>query len=83
MCPCHRAVEAAFELGRTNNPSGVAHERRSKLAKARKEAVEKAEEFDHWAAEAEKHIQHKVRVARCRGFRCRFVCGVVGERELA
>ncbi|CAM9645307.1 unnamed protein product [Ascophyllum nodosum] len=59
--PMEKAVEASFELGRTHNPSAFAYERRSKLAAARTEAAEKAGEFNHWATEAEKHIQHKVR----------------------
>lgn len=53
-------MQLAFELGRERNPSGVAHERRSKLGKTRGEASEKANEFNHWATEADKHIEHKV-----------------------
>ena len=64
-----RAVEASFELGRTHNPSAFAYERRSKLAAARTEAAEKAGEFNHWATEAEKHIQHKVFTYSTEGFR--------------
>lgn len=64
VCVCllvfERAVQLAFELGRDRNPSSVAYERRSKLAKARGEATEKTTEFNHWASEADKHIEHKV-----------------------
>lgn len=58
-CLC-RAVQLAFELGRERNPSILAHERRSKLSKAKTDAASKAGEYNHWATEADKHIDHKV-----------------------
>lgn len=66
VCICvfvcgRRAVNLAFELGRERNPSVVAHDRRSKLAKSRVEVGEKMKEFNHWATEADKHIEHKVK----------------------
>lgn len=54
-------MQLAFELGRERNPSVVAHDRRSKLSRARSEVADKTQEFDHWATEADKHISHKVR----------------------
>jgi len=54
-----RAVKLAYELGRERNPSVVAHDRRSKLAKSRVEVGKKTREFNHWATEADKHIEHK------------------------
>lgn len=59
--PMEKAVQLAFELGRERNPSAVAHERRSKLSKTRAEVSEKMAEYSHWASEADKHIDHKVR----------------------
>ena len=57
-------MKLAFELGRERNPSVVAHDRRSKLAKSRVEVGEKTREFNHWATEADKHIEHKVNKQR-------------------
>ena len=54
-----RAVQVAFELGRERNPSVIAHERRSKLSKTRVDVSEKMAEYNHWASEADKHIDHK------------------------
>lgn len=60
-------MQLAFELSRERNPSVVAHDRRSKLAKTREEVTTKTQEFNHWATEADKHIEHKViRVAAAR-----------------
>lgn len=56
-------MQLAFELGRERNPSVLAHERRSKLTKTRAEVADKTGEFHHWATEADKHIDHKVRLA--------------------